>query len=77
MAEIDQAHQALLEMLQQLRLAILEGATFAQVKPQLLACVTETERHFQHEETLRAAATHPLYLSRCSPKSAAEFKFSA
>ncbi|WP_298977612.1 hemerythrin family protein [uncultured Thermosynechococcus sp.] len=62
-AEIDQEHRALLEMLRQLRLAILEGATFSQVKPQLLACATETERHFQHEETLMAAANHPLYLS--------------
>ncbi|BCX12243.1 MAG: hypothetical protein KatS3mg067_1181 [Thermosynechococcus sp.] len=63
LAKIDQEHQALLEMLQQLRSAIAEGATFSQVKPQLLACARETERHFQHEETLMATANHPLYLS--------------
>ncbi|MFN4279714.1 hemerythrin family protein [Thermosynechococcus sp.] len=63
LAEIDQEHQALLERLQQLRSAIAEGATFSQVKPQLLACAMEAERHFQHEETLMAAANHPLYLS--------------
>lgn len=63
LAEIDQEHQALLAMLQQLRSAIAAGATFSQVKSQLLACASETERHFQHEETLMAAANHPLYLS--------------
>ncbi|AXY68604.1 hemerythrin family protein [Thermosynechococcus sichuanensis E542] len=63
LAEIDQEHQALLAMLQQLRSAIAAGATFSQVKSQLLACASETQRHFQHEETLMAAANHPLYLS--------------
>ncbi|AHB87825.1 hypothetical protein NK55_02325 [Thermosynechococcus sp. NK55a] len=63
LAKVDQEHQALLEMLQQLRSAIAAGATFSQVKPQLQACARETERHFQHEETLMATANHPLYLS--------------
>jgi len=63
LAEIDQEHQQLLEQLQQLAAAIARGDSYTTLKPQLLDCVAETEAHFQHEETLMAAANHPYYLS--------------
>ncbi|HIK48921.1 bacteriohemerythrin [Thermosynechococcus sp. M55_K2018_012] len=60
---IDQEHQQLLQLLQQLYEAIAQGKAFTHVEPLLLGCAAETQRHFQHEETLMADANHPQYLS--------------
>ncbi len=60
--EIDQEHQQLLQRLQQLAAAIARGDSFATLETLFLDCVTETQQHFQHEETLMAAANHPQYL---------------
>lgn len=60
---IDQEHQQLLQRLQQLTAAIAQGDSFPQLQSLLLDCAAEIQDHFQHEETLMAAANHPEYLS--------------
>ncbi|WP_448525840.1 bacteriohemerythrin [Parathermosynechococcus lividus] len=60
---IDQEHQQLLQRLQQLAVAIAQGDAFTHLESLLLDCAADIQDHFQHEETLMAAASHPQYLS--------------
>ncbi len=59
LATIDQEHQNILRLFQELLEAIARGDSYMTLASLLSNCVAETEQHFQHEEQLAVTAGHP------------------
>ena len=59
MPELDEEHQAMFRLLQDLRRAVLEGEGAARLEPKAQRLAAETTGHLRHEEGLLSGARYP------------------